>query len=500
MFSIPNTSTLAVMSGERVENQGEVTQESEGDAPSRPAAAVPETRYTVESEISRGGLGRVMRGHDHNLDRVVAIKQLVMHNARFEQRFQREARITARLQHPGVVPIYETGQLPGGESFYAMKLVSGHTLGEELARATTLDDRLAMIPKLIAMCDAVAYAHSERVIHRDLKPDNVMVGPFGEVLVVDWGLAKDLAVTDPPEPAELESPSGKAGLTVVGSVLGTPPYLAPEQARGESVDARADVYSLGAILYQALAGIPPHITKPSASTAVTHDASTASVHARGSADGAALLARLRAGEPIALGEHEPGTPRELVAIVEQAMARDPAERYADAAALVADLRRFQTGQLVAAHSYSRAMLIRRWLRRRRAMVTASLVALVAIAVVAMVSISRIVDERDHAREAEQQANTASARARSETIAKELRTSELVLALARHWLDLEPTATLAWLKQYAQGPSADANEIRALAIDAVGRVASVDVVRGLLAIAFAEDGTLVGYDAQLRVAT
>ncbi len=439
----------------------------------RPSA--PDTRYTVDSEISRGGLGRVMRGHDHNLDRVVAIKQLLMHSARFEARFRREAQITARLQHPGVVPIYETGQLPGGEPFYAMKLVSGHTLKDELARAVTLDDRLALIPKLIAMCDAVAYAHSERVIHRDLKPANVMVGPFGEVLVVDWGLAKDLAASDPdPESTEAHT---EEGLTIEGTVMGTPPYLAPEQARGEVVDARADVYALGAMLYQALTGVAPHQ----------------------SADAKSSLEKLRAGEPIPLIEHEPGAPRELVAIVEQAMARDPAARYPDATALVADLRRFQTGQLVAAHRYSSAMLIRRWLRRHRATVTVSALALIAVGVIGALSVTRIVDERDLARQAEEVAEAATTRARAETAAKEQRTSELVLAQARHWLDLDPTAALAWIKQYAQSAAPDGAEIRALAVDAEQRGAALDLVHGLLATAFADDGTVVGYDTGKHVA-
>nr|HEX4316070.1 protein kinase [Kofleriaceae bacterium] len=469
------------MAGDLPRNDASTIGPSDDDLPAGAVgrAAPPGARYTIEDELSRGGLGRVMRGRDHNLDREVAIKQLLMHSARFEARFRREAQITARLQHPGIVPIYETGQLPGGEPFYAMKLVSGHTLRDELAGAATLDDRLALIPKVIAVCDAIAYAHGQRVIHRDLKPANVMVGAFGEVVVVDWGLAKDLA-NDRAEPATIEvraDGTASDGLTRDGTVLGTPPYLAPEQARGEPADARADVYALGAILYETLAGVPPHDAR----------------------DADAALDRLRAGPPIAVGDHEPGAPRELIAIVDQAMARDRDARYPDAAALIADLRRFQTGQLVAAHRYSRASLVGRWLRRHRVAVTATALAIAAVAAIAAVSVSQIVDERDLAERARVAAEDAAAHARAETAAKEQRTNELELAQAKHWLGLDPTAALAWLKQYARGAAPDRAEIRALAIEAEQRGAAIDAVRGLVGVVLARDGTVIGYDAATRVA-
>src|SRR5262249_36594426 len=169
-------------------------------------------------------------------------------------RFQREALITARLQHPGIVPVYEAGRWPSGEPFFAMKLVSGRPLDKVIAEATSLPARLALLPRLAAACDAMAYAHSQRIIHRDLKPGNVLIGDFGETVVIDWGLAKDLDAADSPESANRAPRARKSQpkiehqsstLTVAGSVMGTPAYMAPEQARGETVDQRADVFALG---------------------------------------------------------------------------------------------------------------------------------------------------------------------------------------------------------------------------------------------------------------
>jgi len=414
-------------------------------------AIVERERYQVGRELSRGGLGRVMYGHDLRLDRVVAIKQLLAHNPVIEARFRREARITARLQHPGIVPIYEAGRWPSGEAFYAMKLVTGRSLKDELAALASLDERLALLPRALAVCEAIAYAHNERIIHRDLKPANVMLGAFGEAYVVDWGLAKSL---DGPAEPELPIATNDDGLTHMGSVLGTPPYLPPEQARGEPVDARADVYALGALLYQVLLGRQPYD--------------------RGIGR---ALDRVIAGPPDPLAELEPGVPPELVAIVEKAMARDPADRYVDAGELAADLRRFLTGQLVGAHRYSTRRLIARWVRRHRAVVIAAIVAVSAITAIGAYSFSRVVDERD-------------------TEAR--RTSELYLLQARHALDVDPTAAIAWLKRHAAGVAPDAAAIREIGIDAASRGIASEVVRGLAGTDIADDGTVVGSDDQHRV--
>jgi eukaryotic-like serine/threonine-protein kinase len=237
-----------------------------GELPPLPEVAA--SLYLTEREIARGGMGKIVAAEDRRLGRPVALKQLLDPSGDQLARFQREALITARLQHPGIVPVYEAGRWPTGEPFFAMKLVSGRPLDKVIGEATRLADRLAILPRLAAACDAIAYAHSQRIIHRDLKPGNVLVGDFGETVVIDWGLAKDLDASDgfdstartpraDKKPASATT-SDSATLTVAGAVMGTPAYMPPEQARGEPVDQRADVFALGAMLYHVLAGVPPY--------------------------------------------------------------------------------------------------------------------------------------------------------------------------------------------------------------------------------------------------
>ncbi len=229
--------------------------------------------YRVWREIARGGMGRVLAASEIGLDRDVAIKILLP--SADADRFVRESRITARLPHPGVPPIHALGRLADGSPFLAMKLIAGKTLAD----AMKISDRPSLLQVYTQVCQAVGFAHSRGVIHRDLKPSNVMVGAFGEVLVMDWGLAKNL--TSPEiagrqrSPESRTLPIGGAGTdqttdhcspgeestddhTQAGQVMGTPPYMAPEQARGEPTDARADVFALGGILCTLLTGHPPY--------------------------------------------------------------------------------------------------------------------------------------------------------------------------------------------------------------------------------------------------
>lgn len=157
--------------------------------------------YVVGNEIAKGGMGRILAARDRRLGRPVAIKELLVTSGDLRARFEREARITAMLQHPSIVNILEAGEWPSGEPFYVMRLVTGESLDRVVGGCPTLAQRLALLPNVIAVVDALAYAHSMRVIHRDLKPANVLVGEFGETVVIDWGLAKDL--TDPAPAPEL---------------------------------------------------------------------------------------------------------------------------------------------------------------------------------------------------------------------------------------------------------------------------------------------------------
>src|SRR5882757_2805875 len=220
-----------------------------GRAYPRPSAAAQlrdPDRYQIINEHGRGGLGRVSRAHDLDLGRDVAIKELISRGNLSEVRFLREALITARLEHPGIVPVHEAGRWPDGTPFYAMKLVAGRSLRELLAERRTVTERIGLLHHVIAVADAIAYAHGRNIIHRDLKPANVIVGDFGETIVIDWGLAKDLsAAEDSTSGGGPFSATVDDGLTSTGSVLGTPAYMAPEQERGERVDQRADVFAIG---------------------------------------------------------------------------------------------------------------------------------------------------------------------------------------------------------------------------------------------------------------
>ena len=192
------------------------------------------------------------------LGRDVAVKELLVRGNTSELRFVREALVTARLEHPGIVPVHEAGRWSDGTPYYTMKLVGGRSFHDRIAEQRTLVDRLALLPNVISVADAIAYAHERGVIHRDLKPSNVMVGDFGETIVIDWGLAKVLDEATEPQGDELPyRTSARTDLTVAGSVLGTPAYMAPEQYRGRS-DERTDVYALGGILHHVLTGKPPH--------------------------------------------------------------------------------------------------------------------------------------------------------------------------------------------------------------------------------------------------
>jgi serine/threonine protein kinase len=251
-------------------------------------------------------MGSVYRARDLELGRDVALKVVRMPELSDDAaaRMVREARTLARLEHPGIVPVHDVGTLADGRAFYAMKLVRGAPL--DAMPAVSLSSGLEIIERI---CEAVAFAHAHGVIHRDLKPQNVMVGPFGEVLVMDWGVAKLAAVPDSLGSADrVDSPTvGPA--TGHGVVLGTPGYMAPEQAAGATalVDARADVYAIGAIL---------------------QDLST---RASESASSAANL------------------PRPLRAIIARAMAADPAGRYATATDLARDVASFRAGEPVTAY-------------------------------------------------------------------------------------------------------------------------------------------------------
>jgi WD40 repeat protein/tRNA A-37 threonylcarbamoyl transferase component Bud32 len=425
-------------------------------------------RYRITGEVGRGGLGRVLEALDQVLDRPVALKELFSENAALRRRFVREALITARLQHPSIVPIYDAGHLGDRSPFYAMKLVAGQPLDKSIAEATTLAQRVALLPRVLAVADAMAYAHSKRIIHRDLKPSNILVGAFGETIVIDWGLAKDLTVDEDDAPDAAPYRSAATHHTTAGAVLGTPAFMAPEQAaQAASVDERADVYALGAIMYHVVSGATPH-------------------------EGATLeevVRRVIAGDIRPLAEREPDVPRDLAAIVTRAMALAPSGRYTNAAGLAEDLRRFLTGQLVASHTYRVRELVLRWVKRHRAAVTVAIVAFVAMAVVGALSVMRVVHAReraDHQRSiAEQAKNTTT----------EILASLLEEQGRQELLAGRPTRAVAYLSEAYARTRHPGVELRTLLAEAMRSVEAEQVSLdahpgGVSTAAFSPDGTRI----------
>jgi serine/threonine-protein kinase len=332
-------------------------------------------RYQLLGEIARGGMGAVFKGRDADLGRDVAVKVLLeAHAGRVElaRRFVEEAQIAGQLQHPGVVPVYELGVCPDRRPYFAMKLVEGRTLAALLReRPDPSHDRPRFVGVFLKVCEAVAYAHARGVIHRDLKPSNVMVGSFGEVQVIDWGLAKVLArggAADEaaPDDAGLIRTARSSGAgtpvgsdTQAGRVLGTPAYMSPEQARGEvdRLDERCDVFGLGAVLCEVLTGKPPY-----AGTAGSDQYRLAE-----RADLADACARLDGC----------GADTELTGLAKRCLAPEPAARPRDAGAVAAELTRYLDGvaeRLRRAEVERAEALVRAAGERKRRRLTAALAA------------------------------------------------------------------------------------------------------------------------------
>jgi len=321
-------------------------------------------RHAIVGHLGAGGMGEVLCVRDPDLGRDVAAKVLRdAHDPAARAKFEREAAITGRLEHPGIIPLYELGRRTGdGGPYFTMRRVSGVDL-DQLLLAPDPPAPSELLAIFAKVCEAVAYAHDQGVVHRDLKPANVMTGAYGEVYVLDWGLAKRAGEADP-TPVPAESTDGVSLATREGTIMGTPAYMPPEQAEGRVADVgpQSDVYSLGAILYQMLCGQPPYT----------------------GASAWAVIGEILDGPPPPPSVRAPdrSIPSELLAIVAKAMSRAPSDRYATALALKADVEAFLAGRFVKAARYGVVATVRMWARAHSLAVRVAAAVLVTAGTVA----------------------------------------------------------------------------------------------------------------------
>jgi serine/threonine-protein kinase len=380
-----------VASGLETENREATPSTPAQSAAPETAEAAASTRgsFRIVRSHAEGGLGRVSVADDVKLGRQVAIKELRpdrRQSPAARQRFLAEAAITGQLQHPGIVPIYVLDE-QDGEPFYAMRFVEGQTLGDSIRRYHQEPNALLfreLLQRFVSVCQTVAYAHSQGMIHRDLKPTNVLLGEFGESLVVDWGLALRIAEEEPAGRDALMPPATVTTteyrptiqpdrLTQAGDVLGTVAYMSPEQACGdpEAVGPPTDIFALGATLFELLTGRPPYCAAKFSENLE--------------------LARLgRAPRPLQINRD---VPRALEAICMNAMAVRPVDRFATATELADDVNRWLADEPVRAWPEPMLARLRRWSRRHRTLV-ASVVAAAGLAMVFLITVTGLVQRQN----------------------------------------------------------------------------------------------------------
>ena len=360
---------------------GETPTFAPSAVPSQPIPTSVGGRYQLIRLHRTGGLGQVWLAHDTALGREVALKMMRpdrQADAASRARFVREAQLTGRLEHPTIVPLHDLIDSDDGRGpCYAMRFVAGRTLAEAVAayhrdrlagRAGPLD-LAALLDAFVAVCQAVAFAHSQNVLHRDVKGQNVVLGDFGEVFLLDWGLGKDVNEQDTPAPSHVSATAD----TRPGSIVGTPAFMAPELAAGGPASKATDVYGLVAVLYMILSGKPPY------------DGPTPDD----------VLEKVRTTEPQPVPVHNSAAPAALEAIRRRAMARDPAARYASADELATDVRRWLADEPVSVYREPWLVRASRWARRHRTTVAAAAVFLVTAVIALSITAALVWREQQH---------------------------------------------------------------------------------------------------------
>lgn len=411
--------------------------------PFRTLATVGQTtsdglRFRILRPHARGGLGEISVAQDTELHREVALKEIQIHHADnldSRGRFLLEAQITGGLEHPGIVPVYGFGAYPDGRPFYAMRFIRGDSLKDALDkfhRETSTRGKLnreafwslpfrQLLGRFVDVCNAVAYAHARGILHRDLKPGNIMLGKYGETLVVDWGLAKPvdhpIESADVPEPPLTLSSDSTAADSIMGSAIGTPAYMSPEQAAGrlDQMGPATDIYCLGTTLFHLLTGQSPHQGDNQAE----------------------ILGRIQAGNLPTSRSQNRNVPPALDAICRKAMALKPSERYATCLQFAADIEHWLADEPVSAYPDPLVQRLARWARQHRTLVTAAavlLISAVAALSVGMILLGRkqqeILAERNLAQKARAQAEIA--RDASQTINRFYENYVLAAARPKGW--------------------------------------------------------------------
>ena len=410
------------------EPAGEEGEEPEALAPGSTFAVTSHMELTCLRELGRGGMGVVYLVRDPLLGRLAALKLLRLRPTPTRlARFRREAAITAHLDHPGIPPVYEAGRTATGRDYLLLRYVEGRSMAEALDRLEERRMRARqrgqsaepsprdLLEALARVGEALAYAHARGIVHRDLKPGNVMLGHFGEVLVMDWGLARDLRESEQADTTFRAQLDKLAVDTRDGAFLGTLGYMAPEQARGEEVDARADVFALGALLCEVLTGSSPF------------EGETTSE----------VLENTRAGRVRRPLQLDPHVSPELDAIAARAL--DPAreQRYASAADFARDLKAWLEGRRVSVYRYSTAARVARWIRRH----STFSVAMVLVLFAALLAVQAGRAERDQsiaaARYAYTHRVTELTRRPPQSLDDHLERAWSALQAARTWRQLDP---------------------------------------------------------------